>query len=83
MVCWKRGRVEECPVAPLRNKKMKTLCGCRGKKGIWTRERLLLLGPESITRVNYKPILSSEMAPHIKKPATVKQKTKIWSWSSG
>jgi hypothetical protein len=29
----KRGRVEECSVAPLRNKRVKTLCGCRGKKG--------------------------------------------------
>jgi hypothetical protein len=27
----KRGRVEECSVAPLRNKRVKTLCGCRGK----------------------------------------------------
>jgi hypothetical protein len=29
----KRGRVEECSVAPLRDKSVKTLCGCRGKKG--------------------------------------------------
>jgi hypothetical protein len=29
----KRGRVEQCSVAPLRNKRVKTLCGCRGKKG--------------------------------------------------
>jgi hypothetical protein len=29
----KRGRVEECSVAPLRDKRVKTLCGCRGKKG--------------------------------------------------
>jgi hypothetical protein len=28
----KRGRVEECSVAPLRNKGVKTLCGCRGKR---------------------------------------------------
>jgi hypothetical protein len=25
----KRGRVEECSVAPLRNKRLKTWCGCR------------------------------------------------------
>jgi hypothetical protein len=29
----KRGRVEECSVAPLCDKRVKTLCGCRGKKG--------------------------------------------------
>jgi hypothetical protein len=29
----KWGRVEECSVAPLRNKRVKTLCGCRRKKG--------------------------------------------------
>jgi hypothetical protein len=28
----KRGRVEECSVAPLRDKRVKTLCGCRRKK---------------------------------------------------
>jgi hypothetical protein len=28
-----RGRVEECSVALLRNKRVKTLCGCRGKNG--------------------------------------------------
>jgi hypothetical protein len=27
----KRGRVEECHVAPLCDKRVKTLCGCRGK----------------------------------------------------
>jgi hypothetical protein len=29
---WKRGRVEECSVAPLRDKMIKTLCGCREKR---------------------------------------------------
>jgi hypothetical protein len=29
----KRGWVEECSVAPLCDKRVKTLCGCRGKKG--------------------------------------------------
>jgi hypothetical protein len=28
----KRGRIEECSVAPLRDKRVKTLCGCREKK---------------------------------------------------
>jgi hypothetical protein len=28
----KRGWVEECSVAPLRDKRVKTLCGCRGKR---------------------------------------------------
>jgi hypothetical protein len=28
----KRGRVEECSVAPLRNKRVKTLCGCREQR---------------------------------------------------
>jgi hypothetical protein len=27
-----RGRVEECSVAPLCNKRVKTVCGCRGKR---------------------------------------------------
>jgi ribosomal protein L19 len=29
----KRGRVEECSVAHLRDKRVKTLCGCREKNG--------------------------------------------------
>jgi hypothetical protein len=33
----KRGRVEECSVAPLRNKRVKTLCGCQGK-GVQAKE---------------------------------------------
>jgi hypothetical protein len=28
----KRGRVEQCSVAPLRNKRAKTVCGCREKR---------------------------------------------------
>jgi hypothetical protein len=32
----KRGRVEECSVAPLRDKRVKTLCGCREKKTPWS-----------------------------------------------
>jgi hypothetical protein len=28
----KRGRVEECSLAPLRNKRVKTLCGCQEKR---------------------------------------------------
>jgi hypothetical protein len=33
-----RGRVEECSVAPLRNKRVKTLCGCWEKK-VQTKEK--------------------------------------------
>jgi hypothetical protein len=47
----------------------------------WTREWLLWQGPEAIVRLNYRPILSSERASHVKKPAIVRQKTKIWSWA--
>jgi hypothetical protein len=50
--------------------------------GTWTPEWLLWQGPEVIVRVNYKPILSSERAPHSKKPAIDKQKTKIWPRAS-
>jgi hypothetical protein len=42
--------------------------------GAWTREWLLWQGPEAIVLVNYIPILSSERALHIKKPANVRQK---------
>jgi hypothetical protein len=35
----KRGRVEECSVAPLRDKRVKTLCGCREKK-VQTNEKI-------------------------------------------
>jgi hypothetical protein len=49
--------------------------------GIQTRVWLLWKGPEASVRVNYRPILLSETAPHIKKPTTIRQKTKIWSWS--
>jgi hypothetical protein len=33
-------------------------------------------------RVKYRPILSSERVPNIKKSAIVRQKTKIWSWAA-
>jgi hypothetical protein len=37
----KRGRVEECSVAPLRDKRVKTLCGCWGKR-VQTNEKYKL-----------------------------------------
>jgi hypothetical protein len=37
--------------------------------------------PRSNCTVNYRPVLSSERVPHIKKPAIVRQKTRIWSWA--
>jgi hypothetical protein len=37
----KRGRVEECSVAPLCDKRVKTLCGCRGKS-VQTKEKYKL-----------------------------------------
>jgi hypothetical protein len=40
-----------------------------------------LVRPRSNSTVNYRPVLSSERVPHIKKPAIVRQKTKIWSWA--
>jgi hypothetical protein len=39
------------------------------------------LSVEVIIRVKYRTVLSSERAPHIKKPVVVGQKTKIWSWA--
>jgi hypothetical protein len=36
-------------------------------------EWLLWQGPEAMEQVNYRPILSSERVPHIKKPAIVRQ----------
>jgi hypothetical protein len=54
-----------------------------GREFCWTstRERLFWQGPEAIVQVNYRPVFSSEKVPHIKKPAIVRQKTKIWSWA--
>jgi hypothetical protein len=49
--------------------------------GTSTQVWLLCKGPEAIVRVNYRPVLSSERVPNIKKSATVRQKTKIWSWT--
>jgi hypothetical protein len=49
--------------------------------GTWTPEWLLWQGPEAIVQVNYRPILSSKKVPHIKKPAVIRQKTKIWQWA--
>jgi hypothetical protein len=49
----------------------------RGLYGISTREWLLWQGPEAVVRVNYRPILSSEREPRIKKLANF-QRTKIW-----
>jgi hypothetical protein len=37
----KQGRVEECSVAPLRDKRVKTLCGCREKR-VQTKEKYKL-----------------------------------------
>jgi hypothetical protein len=48
--------------------------------GTSTQELLLWQGPEAIVQVNYRPILSSERVPHIKKPAIVKEIKEIWSW---
>jgi hypothetical protein len=45
--------------------------------GTSTQESVLWQGPEAILQVNYRPVLSSERMPHIKKPAIVRQKTKI------
>jgi hypothetical protein len=51
----------------------------RESYGTLSREWLLWQGQEAIVWVNYWPILSSERVPHIKKPAIVRKKTKIWS----
>jgi hypothetical protein len=40
--------------------------------GTWPPESLLWYGPETIVRVNYRPVLSSERASHSKKPTIVK-----------
>jgi hypothetical protein len=42
--------------------------------GTWT--PLLCQGPEAIVRVHYRPVLSSERAPHIKNSVIDRQKTK-------
>jgi hypothetical protein len=44
----KRGWVEECSVAPLRNKKVKNLCGCREQR-VQTKEKYKL----SYNYINY------------------------------
>jgi hypothetical protein len=44
--------------------------------GTSTEEWLLWQGLEAIVQVNYRPILSSERVPHIKKPAIVRQNKK-------
>jgi hypothetical protein len=44
--------------------------------GTSTEEWLLWQGLEAIVQVNYRPILSSEKVPHIKKPVIVRQKKK-------
>jgi hypothetical protein len=51
--------------------------------GTWTGKWLLCQGPEAIVWVNYRPVLSSNRESHIKKPAIVRQKTKIWSLAKG
>jgi hypothetical protein len=47
--------------------------------GTSIQEWLLWQGAKAIARVNYRPILSSERVPQIKKSAIVRQKTKFWS----
>jgi hypothetical protein len=49
--------------------------------GTLIQEWLLWQGLVAIVQVNCRPVLSSERVPHIKKPAIVRQKTKIWSWA--
>jgi hypothetical protein len=39
-----------------------------------------LASPDAIVQVNYRPVLSPEKVPNIKKPAIVGEKTIIWSW---
>jgi hypothetical protein len=42
--------------------------------------RQLWQSPEAIVQVNYRPILSSDRVPHIKKPAVVREIKEIRSW---
>jgi hypothetical protein len=54
----KRGRVEECSVAPPCDKRVKTLCGCRGKR-VQTKEKykLRLKLNETEMKTEMSPIL--------------------------
>jgi hypothetical protein len=51
----KRGRVEECSVAPLRNKRVKTVCGCRGKR-VQTKEKYKLRLTTKAYKLSYNYI---------------------------
>jgi hypothetical protein len=67
------GEGKETPVGGVSNETVKygrEFCGTS------TQDSLLWQGPEAIVQVNYRPILSSERVPHIKKPAIVRQKQK-------
>jgi hypothetical protein len=46
----------------------------------WAREWLFWQGTEASVRVNYRPVISSERVPKIKKPTIARQKGKIWPW---
>jgi hypothetical protein len=41
-----------------------------------------LARPRSNCTVNYRPTLSSDRVPHIKKPAIVRERKEIWSWDT-
>jgi hypothetical protein len=51
--------------------------------GTWIQQWLLWQGPEAIVWVNYRPILSSERAPHINKPAIFWYQDRPADWPSG
>jgi hypothetical protein len=51
----KRGRVEEFSVAPLRDKRVKTLCGCR-KKRVQTKEKYKLRLTTKAYKLSYNYI---------------------------
>jgi hypothetical protein len=51
----KRGWVEECSVAPLHNKRVKTLCGCREKR-IQTKEKYKLRVTTEAYKLSYNYI---------------------------
>jgi hypothetical protein len=55
IVVEKRGRLEECSVAPLRDKRVKTLCGCR-EKSVQTKEKYKLRLTTKAYKLSYNYI---------------------------
>jgi hypothetical protein len=75
-LCPPQHNIRRTQIEPLEVVSKETLKYGREFCGFSTQESLFWQGPEAIVHVNYRPVLSSERALHIKKPQSSDRKQK-------